>query len=145
MLVNFSSLRQKAWHNHLRKDLFWLMVSEDSVQSQLASLLWDWGKARASLQRGHGGTELHISFHGSQEAERERGQGKIYPLKTCPQWPTSSNNPTLNNVILLWIHQWISPLIRSEPLWSNHFPKAHELVANPLTHAPFRGHFIPKP
>jgi hypothetical protein len=58
--------------------------------------------------------------HGSQEVEEVLGrdQGKIYP-----QRPTSSNEASLSTVsslpkcmrIFFNLHQWIKPLIRSEP------------------------------
>jgi hypothetical protein len=38
--------------------------------------------------------------------------------------PTSCFSLPPNNAIILWVHQGINLLIRSEPLGSNHFPKA---------------------
>jgi hypothetical protein len=46
-------------------------------------------------------------------------------MKYLQLGPTSYFSPPLNNAIMLWIHQGINPLIRSEPSWSNHLWKLH--------------------
>jgi hypothetical protein len=72
-----------------------------------------------------------------------------YPSKACPQWPISSNqalhpksSPPPNNCIKLWLYQWINPLMKSEPSWSNHFQKKVTSAGNQDFNTwTFRGHF----
>jgi hypothetical protein len=63
-----------------------------------------------------------------RERLREREvRGKIYPcMDTSSQWHISSNRaPSTkhpqppNNVIGLWIYQWINALMKSYPSWSS--------------------------
>jgi hypothetical protein len=54
----------------MKKDLFWLTVSEVSVHGQLAPLLWASGKVETSWWE-HVAKQSYIP-HGSQEVERDR-------------------------------------------------------------------------
>jgi hypothetical protein len=66
------------------------------------------------------------------------------PNDLLPTGPTSYFLPPLNNAIILWIHQGINPLMKSESSGSNYSPKAPPLhIAafenEPSTHEPLEG------
>jgi hypothetical protein len=83
-------LSKTAWE---RKDLFWLIVSEVSVHSQLVPLFWAWG----AKEEHHGGRAAWrklahlVAAREQREKETRRIQEKIHLSKACPQWPTSSS------------------------------------------------------
>jgi hypothetical protein len=79
------------------------------------------------MAEGHGEAKLFPLWWLEEERKREgETRDKIYPSRVTYflQWGliTELLAPT-DNAIKLWIHQWINPLIRSNPPWSNHFPK----------------------
>lgn len=76
--------------------------------------------------------EQNCSPHGSQE--KGGGKDKVYSPSSYAHDPLPSTRsyypfPSLSNtVIKLWIHQWISLLVKLESSWPVHLPKASFLM-----------------
>jgi hypothetical protein len=104
----FQSCNQNTWGNNLKrgKMFFWFMVSQVSVHH---------GREGVAKQSS--------SHHGGQEAEEgdyRKGQCKIQPPRTHPQWPVSSTEappPTPPHLpIMPCYHNSIHGLITQDPI-----------------------------
>jgi hypothetical protein len=83
-LVSFPLICQNTWDNQFKrgKDLFWLIVSEDSVHGQLTLLFL--GLWQEYQRRAHGETKLLTSW--KPGSKKKMCQVPISPTMSYPLW-----------------------------------------------------------
>lgn len=134
------------WENNIKggKELFASWFQRFHSMVTLLLCFWACGEAKQ-----HGVTDQSCLHHSSQEGER-LGAGHCpwwthsFQLSSPPKLPSSLNS-LFNHEIINGSTHW-----KSEPSWSNYFPKSVSLNlttlgTKPSTHEPLGGHFKYKP
>lgn len=118
--------------NSLKEESFILAHDFRSFISRSAGpLLWDWDQAEYHGGKVQRSKATHFLAVRKQGESRRKGPGTKYILpRNAPSDWLSNQSPLLQfpqppiKAIHLLIRQWLNPLMRWEPSWSNHFPKA---------------------
>jgi hypothetical protein len=126
-------------NNFKRKNaLFSFTVLELSIHHSWLCCFW--------MRQSTMAQAAHLAVNRKQrKGGRGRQQGKMQPRGQAPSDlpPSKPTSPLPNNAVL-WTHQGINPLIKSEYSGSSHFPKVQQLTVKPQCTCLW-GHCMSKP